>query len=184
MWHVANGEICLIAAARPGKWRRLLRPKSVSSCLAMTLQPFAYAEVDATVPANQSAKTRNTSRTATAQPHRTKKNKSTNLENLGSATHLECSKSTKVYMRKYRQQWIVLIYWVGLFGLPLYVECLPRNARKSCFGGRNVHNPNPFGQSTHLSEHASIWCVFSDQTTCSKNSEDETLVGIGMDHVA
>ena len=49
-----------------------------------------------------SAKTRNTNRTATARPQK----KSTNLENLGSATHLECSKYTKVYvtLRKYRQQ--------------------------------------------------------------------------------
>lgn len=59
-----------------------------------------------------SAKTRNTNRTATARPQK----KSTNLENLGSATHLECSKYTKVYvtLRKYRQQWIILNYWVGM----------------------------------------------------------------------
>ena len=50
--------------------------------------------------------------------------------------------------------------YYGLFGLPLYVECLPRNARKSCVGGRNVHNPDPSGQSTFPSEHGSMGVSF------------------------
>ena len=54
--------------------------------------------------------------TQIALPHARPQKKSTNLENLGSATHLECSKYTKVYvtLRKYRQQWIILNYWVGM----------------------------------------------------------------------